>query len=416
MDLPKVKAVLFTGKKYKDGKHPILIRITQNRKHTYKSTGFAISPEAWDNDNSQVYEKKPQVTKRQVGQVNSSKLTDLQERYRSAIILTNAKHINSVIQNTIAEINTLTQKLKVNEQSLDVKSIKLILDPSSSSNNKLSFTFLGKEIYEKHLRSGSIGTAKRYRTVKKNINLKSQGYKVNTIHNNLKTIRAIFYAAMKEGIISPEKNPFLVFKLKLDNKIKKEKLTVEEIIAIEQLVLERETLIWHVRNCFLFSFYCAGIRVSDLLQLKWSNITSVGRLDYQMEKTGKQKSINLIPKAKKIIEEYKKDKSHPSHFIFPLIPFDADIKAPSVLFNQISSKTALLNKYLKKIAVLAGIEKPLSTHIARHSFSDIARKRKASIYDISKMLGHSSIKITEMYLASLDLDSQDETHRNIMDY
>ncbi len=75
-----------------------------------------------------------------------------------------------------------------------------------------------------------------------------------------------------------------------------------------------------------------------------------------------------------------------------------------------------MNKYLKKIAALAEIEKPLTTHIARHSFSDIARKKKASIYDISKLLGHSSIKVTEIYLASLDLDSQDETLKSIMDY
>ncbi len=437
MELPKVKAVLFTGKKYKDGTHPILIRVTKDRKHTYKSVGHSIVPEAWDNESRRVYEKKPQVTKRQEEQLTPGKLAELKAEYKKAVVLSNAKHINSVIENMLASISAINQKMQVNAEPLSVKTIKAKLTPKSGKADVSSLFAKGEAIQDRFSRAGSISTAKRYKMVLKKLKtyvkgrdlkfkdidvdflkeyeifLLSEEYKLNTIHNHLKTIKAIFFAALKEGIVSPSQNPFFLFKFKMDTKVKKEKLTIEEIKAIEELDLQSNTLIWHVRNCFLYSFYCAGIRISDVLLLKWSNLTKDGRLEYQMEKTGKQKSIKLAPKAVAIVKAYTAKSNKPTDHMFPFVPQGLEKKQ---LHNQISSKTALVNKYLKKIAALAEIDKPLTTHIARHSFSDIARKQKASIYDISKLLGHSSIKVTEIYLASLDLDSQDETLQTVLDY
>jgi len=440
MVLPKVKAVLFSGKTYSNGAHPIMIRITHDRKHTYKATGFSIHPDAWDVENCLVYEKKPVITKRQEGQLKAEKLAELKERYKRAVVLSNAAHVNAEINNLIQDINAVNKKLEVNEQSLDVRSIRRVISPSKGLNTTEHFFEYAGDIRERFLKAGKIGTYKRYKTcllklqsyakrkdlkfvdidatflAKYENHLQSKSYKPNTIYNNMKVIRAVFYKAMKEGICSPEKNPFLLFKLKMDTRTNKQKLTIKEILAIEELKLDEGSLVWHVRNCFLFSFYCAGIRISDLLQLKWKNLTRNGRLEYQMEKTGSFKSLVLLPKAIKILGGYRDKTIKPTDYIFSLIPNDIDSENPMVIYNQISAKTAMVNKYLKKIATLAGIDKPLTTHIARHSFSDIARQRKASIYDISKMLGHSSIKITENYLASLDLDSQDETLKNIMDF
>jgi site-specific recombinase XerD len=69
----------------------------------------------------------------------------------------------------------------------------------------------------------------------------------------------------------------------------------------------------------------------------------------------------------------------------------------------------LINKYLKTIAKKAEINKNISTHTARHSFADIARKKINNIYNLSKTLGHSDLKITEAYLASFDEEAVDNT-------
>ncbi len=77
--------------------------------------------------------------------------------------------------------------------------------------------------------------------------------------------------------------------------------------------------------------------------------------------------------------------------------------------DQLNAKTSLLNKYLGLIAEKAEINKKISTHTARHSFADIARQKTDNIYNLSKTLGHSSIKITEAYLSRFDVDAVDDT-------
>ena len=62
---------------------------------------------------------------------------------------------------------------------------------------------------------------------------------------------------------------------------------------------------------------------------------------------------------------------------------------------------------------MAGIDKKISMHIARHSFANIARQKNANVYDISKTLGHSSLDITEAYLSKFDTASQDETMKKV---
>ena len=76
----------------------------------------------------------------------------------------------------------------------------------------------------------------------------------------------------------------------------------------------------------------------------------------------------------------------------------------------------MINKNLKQLAQATEISKPLSLHISRHSFADIARKRGANTYDISKALAHSSIKVTESYLASMDEESFDKTMSEVLDF
>ena len=84
----------------------------------------------------------------------------------------------------------------------------------------------------------------------------------------------------------------------------------------------------------------------------------------------------------------------------------ADLK--KLLFNQVSAKTALINKELKKIASLAGIEKQLSFHISRHSFAKIAKQKGIDNSKVKDLLAHSSLKITEGYMGNFDTSENDK--------
>ncbi len=242
---------------------------------------------------------------------------------------------------------------------------------------------------------------------------------IQVIFNIFKTI--VKRAIEVEGLMKPEMNPFFSYNYKGIKTIK-EKLDELEIKLINDLDLEENSLIWHCRNYFLFSFYCAGIRAGDLIQLRWCNITSEGRLHYQMGKNHKERDLVLVSQAKDILSYYHNEEVKQTDYIFPLLvasesyakaitqeqkdtmPTELKVK----LFNQISAKNALINKYLKKIATLAGIEKKISLHISRHSFAKVAKQKGTDNTKLKDLLAHSSIKITEGYMGSFDTSENDK--------
>ena len=91
------------------------------------------------------------------------------------------------------------------------------------------------------------------------------------------------------------------------------------------------------------------------------------------------------------------------------------VELKTTLFNDISAKTALLNKYLKQIAELADIDKHLSFHVSRHSFARLAKERKTDSGVIQGLLAHSSIKTTEGYMGQFDTSVEDEAMEKIFD-
>lgn len=235
----------------------------------------------------------------------------------------------------------------------------------------------------------------------------SQSY-VNSIMAQFRTV--IRRAVMTEKVILPERDPFRLYKPGRVS-VMKEKLEEYEIQALADLELTPDSQLWHTRNCFLFSFYCAGIRAADLMQLRWLNVRD-GHLHYQMGKNRKVKDIVLVPQALQILGLYRPQQACDTDYIFPLL----DSKAPwaqwyspsqrdtmplqlkEQLFMQTSARNVVLNRNLKKLAAMAGIGKNLSFHISRHSFAYLAMKKGVDPMIIKQSLSHSSLTTTERYL------------------
>lgn len=98
----------------------------------------------------------------------------------------------------------------------------------------------------------------------------------------------------------------------------------------------------------------------------------------------------------------------PNEWIFPAMN-GFKYKNQIELNKKIQSATYVINKNLKQISIDCEIGMKISTHIARHSFSDNIRQSGENIYNISKILGHSDIAVTQKYLKSLDQNSVDES-------
>lgn len=228
----------------------------------------------------------------------------------------------------------------------------------------------------------------------------------NTIASNITKLKGVFKEAHRQKLV--KYNPFdsSDYHQTKTVRTKKEALSIEQIKAIAGLPLKPDSDLWHVRNYFMFSFWNAGIRFSDLAHLKWDNIKD-GRLVYEMGKTGRQKNIELTQPARDILEYYRKPDSSKDDFIFPLLP--SQNLTETGFKRKANSKNVVVNQDLKKIQEMAGIDTNISFHISRHSFARYAKSRGLSLEAIGKLLGHSKRDVTEQYLDDLseyDADSE----------
>ena len=177
---------------------------------------------------------------------------------------------------------------------------------------------------------------------------------------------------------------------------------------------------WNARNAFLFSFYCGGIRVGDVMQLRWRNVND-GRIVYVMDKNGKYKNLKMPQDALDILALYKSENAKETDYIFPFLNSNADYAKESArgrntmpeesrsdLFNKISSRNVIINRNLKKVAEKAGITKNVTFHTSRHSFANVAKNDGIESSKIQGVLGHSSLSTTENYMGHF---GQDETDR-----
>ena len=115
-------------------------------------------------------------------------------------------------------------------------------------------------------------------------------------------------------------------------------MTKEELEKINNLDLEYNSQLWHVRNYFMFSFYMAGIRVGDVLDLRWENVKD-DRLIYVMQKTNSHCSLILLVKAQAILDLYKNENSKSTDYIFPIMTMYENKKYKSRQISEINSLT-----------------------------------------------------------------------------
>lgn len=243
----------------------------------------------------------------------------------------------------------------------------------------------------------------------------------NTIMVNFNIFKTIINRAIEiDSKMKPENNPFMKFKYS-GVKVLKEKLDASELDKMMAVEYPEGSLKWHCRNYFFFSFYCAGIRVGDFVQLRWCNITAENRLNYQMGKNHKVRDLALTPEALAILKHYEREDAKPNDYIFPLLDnnttwakyitqAEKDSMKPDMkkaMFTTISAKTALINKELALIAKDAGIDKKVSFHISRHSFAKAAKDKGLDNLVVKELLAHTNLSTTQRYMGDFDTAKTD---------
>ena len=398
--------IVLRKKTNREGLYPLAIRITKNRRSTYQYIGHYIELEDWDEKNIRV--KKSNSNSENLNSLLSQKLSEankalitLQSEKKDASANQIKKEIySSANSSTFFELaqehlDELESAEKLNRLSTDKAWVSFIIKFNKSK--QLSF----QEIDERFLKKLMLDLKVKY------------SLSETSIMNILVLIRLLFNRAVKLKIVSRELYPFGSDKIRIrfpeTTKIGLNILEIQRIANLKNLS-PSET---HTRNVWLYSFNFAGMRVTDVLWTKWSDIYD-NRLHYRMNKNSKLLSLKIPEKIVQILEFYKDGKRSEQDFVFPELK-KANLEDAKDIYNKRKTATKKFNDNLKSIAKKAEINKKITMHIARHSFGNIAGDAIHPLM-LQKLYRHSDLKTTLNYQANFIHKDADEALDSVINF
>lgn len=395
-----------------NGYCPIAIRITVDRKITYIYTGQKVQLKDWTDKNG--------------GEVKNSH--------------PNFKMINTLLANKRAEVANELMKHDIEKSDFTSAQVKnsLIRGKQTTDFFELAAIHLNelekaKKISRlwserpriKHFQEfviKTLGTSSiDFNEITESLLKKFKAYLFGTrnvtdrtVMNYYVVIRTIYNRAIQEGLAEKKNYPFGKGKIRIRMPESiKIGLTEAEVTAIEKLELNFGSPIWHARNVWLISFYFAGVRLGDVLKLRWCDMKD-NRLFYTMGKNSKIVSVKIPDKASKIIELYLPSKRNDNDYIFPELKSVVNDDVAR-LYRKSSTASKKFNKYMKQIAELCGINKKITTHIARHTFGNISGE-KISPLMLQKLYRHSDIRTTIGYQSNFIFRETDEALDTVINF
>lgn len=343
----------------------VQIEASLNQRKVYFKTNLYLKPEHWDSRRSQVY--------------NHPQADDLNTMLYEFILQLQAIELGLWKRGVPATLSLLKESM-VKDKPVNVTFPVFARDYVLSSDRKDSTkeNLLTTITVLQDFRSGLDFKDITYTFLKEfEAYLREKGNSVNTIAKHLRQLRTLVNEAINQGYIHADAYPFRKFKIKQE-KGRHEFLTPDELRKLENLQVSDKRL-RHVLDAFLFCCY-VGLRFSDFCQLSPANFIRVNGkrwLHFKSIKTGVE--IRL-----------------PLHLLF-------EGKALAILDKYDISDFANLgsnsetNKALVELAVLARIKKHITYHTARHTCATLLIHQGVPITTVQKLLGHTSVKTTEIY-------------------
>ena len=382
--------IVIRKKKNKDDTFPLALRITKDRKSSFIYLGHNLEAKYWDDTKGRVRNIHP----------NSTRLNNFIEKKRLEV---EDNLLQLEAQKNDVSSKAIKNSLKLPKEATFFKQTAIYLENLEKAGkfNRLSAEkplinrfkeFLkGEDISFQEITIPLLNKYKAY--IKGTRKVREQ-----TVINHLVVIRTMFNQAIASNLVDPKYYPFGRNKVTANclssNKIG---LSVEEVKQIEEVDLSNDPGLNHARNVWLFAFYFAGMRVSDVFRVKWSDFQN-DRLYYTMGKNAKGGSFKVPEKVHALLDQYRKQ-PNAHELVFPELSYIADLKDLYQVQRHIALSVKRINFALIKVMKKAGIDKPVTMHIARHTFGNISGDR-ISVQMLQKLYRHSSITTTVRYQAN----------------
>jgi integrase len=393
-----VSFILRKSRERNSGKAPVYIRFTLDGRRVQLSTGVDVEVKKWDAKSQQCKGRSKEIE----------------------VLNGHLQRMKSDVLNIYNQLSALGVEFNVN----DIKNRMLKVSSKSTPTGIVGvFEYYLSSMFEQLYHGYSMETYKHYKSSRNRIKefikcefmredvlveeidyqfldrfdrYLKKTYKVhqNTAWNYHKHLRRILNLAISLGYI--KNNPYEKYKVPLEP-TNREFLSLDELKIIENKTFEIDR-IENVKNIFVFACY-TGLSYADLYKLSREHLVrgEDGNLWLVINrtKTNNRCRIPLLPMAKEILELY---------IDYP--PLVRTGKLLPVKSNQ------RLNSYLKEIADCCKINKNLTMHMARHTFAtSVTLSNGVPIETVSKLLGHSSFKTTQIYARILDMKISEDMRK-----
>ena len=388
--MASVSIIYRKDKLNKKGEAPVHFRIIKDRKISYISTGFMIHKDFWDEEKNKVKSKHP-----------------------------HSKRIRSLIATKFAEVQDQVFEFDNNNKSVTSRKIR---DEVYGKKPNGFFPFADSMIEEYYNKGGKYGTYNKNKSIIEKLRVYTKGRnlvfqdidvdfltkyekylrapegcknKTNTILKDFRFLRRLFNDAYRQDIIEHKDIPFNKIEMKSE-KTERGYLTEEELTKIEEFAATPGTRLDLHRDMFVFSSYVGGIRVSDILLMKWKQFDGT-HVHFTTMKTTSQLSVKVPTIGLNILKKYQLKKEDKEAFVFPMLDNDLKTDNDVDVNKALSRATAYINKNLEIIETKLKLSKHISFHTSRHTWATRALRKGISIDKVSKILGHSAIKETQIY-------------------
>uniref|UniRef100_UPI0040485EC2 tyrosine-type recombinase/integrase n=1 Tax=Mariniflexile sp. TaxID=1979402 RepID=UPI0040485EC2 len=397
--------ILRTDKPKKDNTYPIIFKVYLGKKNKIITLPYSCKLNEWDETN-----KKLRKNHNKYKEINET-LKKLDTRLQNAIDDLETQEINY-------DLNDIKEAFinEAKENRVKIISVnKFILSRIEELNTVGRFGYV-KGIKDTH--------KSLFKFAKQDLKFKQitpefldkyeiflrKTYKDGGIAFRMRDIRTIYNLAIKYGYASQNDYPFKKYKIsKLKSKSHKIAITEEELQKFKSFDIDLNT---ENKKCettyrmFLFSYYAGGMNFKDMMGLSWSNVEN-GRLVYKRDKTKGDFNLKLPLEALEILKYFKNQlKPKNTKYVFPIILSNS--LTTKQIYGRYKRCIRNFNKELKYIALQVGINKNLTSYVARHSFATHLKFNGVSEDIISQLMGHSDVSVTKAYLEDFGSTVLDE--------
>ena len=362
----------------KEGKTSVMLRIyLNNERLSLGSTGISVKSSQWDKEKERIKGRTTEAlnTNLQLDNIASG-LQSIFRRIEMSDVVS-LERIKSEFLGKKEEIDTLMQLFEKHNGDV-AKQVGVSVGKATLQKYNVCKRHFSEFLEKQYKRSDLKLTELTYVVIREfDLYLRTEaGQNPNTSTKTMKTFKTITLLGQKMGVLLHD--PFMNHRFHIEP-VNRGFLTDEEILLIanKDLGISRLEL---VRDIFIFSCF-TGLAYIDVSNLTPDHIVTLGDKQWimtQRQKTSVETNVLLLDIPKAIIAKYG-GKTYRNGKLFPM------------LTNQ---KT---NSYLKEIADICGIKKNLTFHLARHTFATMSLSKGVPMESVSKMLGHTNIRTTQIY-------------------